>query len=196
MSRRAGPRPRPRVVMTPPTMPISAGKTSAAVATMAFRMTVSNSAMGHSFVTGVHRRSAMAARRGPATGFAWSISYSSSARLSGCPSAPDGALARERAQPLDSAVMADSPGDLLPGPRVLLGPGPTMADPRVLRAMTTPLLGQFDPEFTAVMNEVVELLRAVFQTDNERAFPVPGTGRAGLEAAMVSLLEPGDRVVV
>ncbi len=92
--------------------------------------------------------------------------------------------------------MADVPGDLLPGPRILLGPGPTMADPRVLRAMATPLLGQFDPEFTALMNEVMELLRAVFQTDNERAFPVPGTGRAGLEAAMVSLLEPGDRVVV
>jgi len=92
--------------------------------------------------------------------------------------------------------MADSPDDLLPGPRILLGPGPTMADPRVLRAMATPLLGQFDPEFTAVMNEVMDLLRVVFQTRNERAFPVPGTGRAGLEAAMVSLLEPGDRVVV
>src|SRR6266545_5681165 len=113
-----------------------------------------------------------------------------------CLGAPDGALARERAQPLDLAVMADSPGDLLPGPRVLLGPGPTMADPRVLRAMATPLLGQFDPEFTEVMNEVMELSRVVFQTRNERAFPVPGTGRAGLEAAMVSLLEPGDRVVV
>src|SRR5881409_971568 len=87
-------------------------------------------------------------------------------------------------------------GELNPNPRILLGPGPTMADPRVLRAMSTPLLGQFDPEFTAVMNEVMELLRAVFQTDNERAFPVPGTGRAGLEAAMVSLLEPGDCVVV
>ena len=92
--------------------------------------------------------------------------------------------------------MADSPDDLLPGPRILLGPGPTMADPRVLRAMATPLLGQFDPEFTAVMNEVMDLLRVVFQTRNERAFPVPGTGRAGLEAAMVSLLEPGDRVVI
>jgi len=77
-----------------------------------------------------------------------------------------------------------------------MGPGPTMADPRVLRAMSAPLLGQFDPEFTAVMNEVMELLRQVFQTRNERAFPVPGTGRAGLEAAMVSLLEPGDRVVI
>jgi (S)-ureidoglycine-glyoxylate aminotransferase len=80
--------------------------------------------------------------------------------------------------------------------RILLGPGPTMADPRVLRAMATPLLGQFDPEFTAIMNDVVDLLRFVFQTENARALPVPGTGRAGLEAALVSLVEPGERVVV
>jgi len=87
-------------------------------------------------------------------------------------------------------------GDLLPSPRILLGPGPTMADPRVLRAMATPLLGQFDPEFTAMMGEVMELSRFAFQTSNARTFPVPGTGRAGLEAALVSLIEPGDRVVV
>jgi (S)-ureidoglycine-glyoxylate aminotransferase len=87
-------------------------------------------------------------------------------------------------------------GDLVPGPRILLGPGPTMADPRVLRAMATPLLGQFDPEFTAVMNEVTTLCRLVFQTANARAYPVSGTGRAGLEAAIVSTVEPGDRVVV
>ncbi|HXG05688.1 MAG TPA: alanine--glyoxylate aminotransferase family protein [Candidatus Binatia bacterium] len=89
-----------------------------------------------------------------------------------------------------------SVGDLLPGPRILLGPGPSMADPRVLRAMATPLLGQFDPEFTAIMNEVMALLRLAFETTNARTFPVPGTGRAGLEAAIVSLVEPGDRVVV
>jgi (S)-ureidoglycine---glyoxylate transaminase len=86
--------------------------------------------------------------------------------------------------------------DLLPGPRILLGPGPTMADPRVLRAMAAPLLGQFDPEFTAIMNEVMALSRFAFQTDNAFAFPVSGTGRAGLEAAITSLVEPGDRVVV
>src|SRR5262245_41949634 len=80
--------------------------------------------------------------------------------------------------------------------RILLGPGPTMADPRVLQAMATPLLGQFDPEFTAIMNDVMELSRFAFQTANVRTFPVPGTGRAGLEAALVSLLEPGDRIVV
>jgi (S)-ureidoglycine-glyoxylate aminotransferase len=62
--------------------------------------------------------------------------------------------------------------------------------------MATPLLGQFDPEFGAIMNEVMTLTRQVFQTTAERAFPVPGTGRAGLEAALVSLLEPGDRVVI
>src|SRR5215468_11810623 len=86
--------------------------------------------------------------------------------------------------------------DPLAAPRILLGPGPTMADPRVLRAMATPLLGQFDPEFTAIMNEVMALSRLVFQTENTLTFPVSGTGRAGLEAALTSLIEPGDRVVV
>lgn len=80
--------------------------------------------------------------------------------------------------------------------RILLGPGPTMADPRVLRAMSTPLLGQFDPEFTQIMNEVMDLQRFVFRTANARCYPVSGTGRAGLEAAIVSVVEPGDRVVV
>jgi aspartate aminotransferase-like enzyme len=87
-------------------------------------------------------------------------------------------------------------GDLLPHPRILLGPGPSMADPRVLRAMATPLLGQFDPEFSAIMNDVMALCRFAFQTANAKTFPVSGTGRAGLEAAMASLIEPGDRVVV
>lgn len=71
-----------------------------------------------------------------------------------------------------------------------------MADPRVLRAMATPLLGQFDPEFTAIMDEVMVRSRMLFQTAGARTFPVSGTGRAGLEAAMVSLIEPGDRVVI
>jgi (S)-ureidoglycine-glyoxylate aminotransferase len=62
--------------------------------------------------------------------------------------------------------------------------------------MGTPLLGQFDPEFTIIMREVTELCRFAFQTDNTATFPVSGTGRAGLEAAMASLIEPGDRVVV
>jgi (S)-ureidoglycine---glyoxylate transaminase len=86
--------------------------------------------------------------------------------------------------------------ELLPSPRILMGPGPSMADPRVLRAMATPLLGQFDPEFTGLMQEVMDLSRLVFQTQNPFTFPVSGTGRAGLEAAIASFTEPGDRVVV
>src|SRR5262247_3598092 len=93
-------------------------------------------------------------------------------------------------------MSAERLGDLLPGPRILMGPGPTMADPRVLRAMATPLLGQFDPDFTRIMNELMGLCRFAFQTDNAASFPVSGTGRAALEAAIVSLVEPGDRVVV
>ena len=70
----------------------------------------------------------------------------------------------------------------------MLGPGPAMADPRVLRALSTPLVGQFDPEFTEIMNEVMDLTRLVFRTANAQAFPVSGTGRAGLEAALASLI--------
>jgi hypothetical protein len=80
---------------------------------------------------------------------------------------------------------AEVPELLLP-PRILLGPGPSMADPRVLRAMSTPLLGQFDPDFTTIMREVMALSRVVFQTQNPCTFPVSGTGRAGLEAAIAS----------
>jgi len=86
--------------------------------------------------------------------------------------------------------------DLNPPTRLLLGSGPSNPDPRVLRALSTPLIGQFDPAFTAIMDEVMELSRLVFQTRNQRAFPVSGSSRSGLEAAMASLIEPGDRVIV
>jgi (S)-ureidoglycine-glyoxylate aminotransferase len=81
-------------------------------------------------------------------------------------------------------------------PRLLMGSGPTNPDPRVLRAMATGLVGQFDPAFTALMGDTQELLRQVFRTRNRSTFPVPGTSRAGMEAAVVSLVEPGERVLV
>jgi (S)-ureidoglycine-glyoxylate aminotransferase len=87
-------------------------------------------------------------------------------------------------------------GDLNPSPRLLMGPGPINADPRVLRAMAMPLLGQFDPEFTAYMNETMVLLRQLFQTGNRWSFLVDGSARAGIEAILVSVIEPGDRVLV
>ncbi|MCO7240735.1 alanine--glyoxylate aminotransferase family protein [Aeromicrobium sp. CnD17-E] len=83
-----------------------------------------------------------------------------------------------------------------PPPRLLMGPGPITADPRVLRAMSAQLVGQYDPAMTAYMVEVMGLYREVFATANEQTFLVDGTSRAGIEAALVSLLEPGDRVLV
>lgn len=86
--------------------------------------------------------------------------------------------------------------DLNPPPRILMGPGPVDADPRVLRAMAMPLLGQFDPAFTAYMNETMELYRRVYQTRNRWTFLIDGTARAGIETLLVSLIAPGDAVLV
>ena len=83
-----------------------------------------------------------------------------------------------------------------PPPRLLMGPGPINADPRVLRAMSAPLLGQFDPVFREYMRQVAELYRGVFQTANRWTLLVDGTARAAIEAALVSLIEPGERVLV
>jgi len=86
--------------------------------------------------------------------------------------------------------------ELNPAPRLLMGPGPINADPRVLRAMSAPLLGQFDPQFREYMKQVSALYRGVFQTQNRWTLLVDGTARSGIEAALVSLIEPGDRVLV
>ena len=85
--------------------------------------------------------------------------------------------------------------DLNPLPRLLMGPGPINADPRVLRAMSAQLLGQFDPQFRGYMKQTMALYRQVFETANEQTFILDGTARAGIETAMVSMIEPGDRVL-
>lgn len=86
--------------------------------------------------------------------------------------------------------------ELKPSLRLLLGPGPSMVHPRVLRAMSTPLLGHLDPEFLVIMNEVQGMLRSVFQTENPFTIAISGTGSAGMEAALVNAIEPGDKVIV
>jgi len=88
------------------------------------------------------------------------------------------------------------PGEFAPPVRLLLGPGPSEVHPRVLRAMSAPLVGHLDPVFIAMMEEVKALLRFVFATENTLTFPVSGTGSAGMEACIVNLVEPGDEVVV
>lgn len=85
---------------------------------------------------------------------------------------------------------------LNPPPRLLMGPGPINCYPRVLSAMSTQLIGQYDPVMTGYMNEVMELYRRVFKTDNKATFLVDGTSRAGIEAVLVSCIEPGDKVLV
>jgi (S)-ureidoglycine-glyoxylate aminotransferase len=87
-------------------------------------------------------------------------------------------------------------GEIDPPQRLLMGPGPVNAHPRVLRAMSADMLGQFDPEMTGYMEQVMALYRPVFGTANRWTLLVDGTARAGIEAALVSLVQPGDRMLV
>lgn len=87
-------------------------------------------------------------------------------------------------------------GEIDPPQRLLMGPGPVNAHPRVLRAMSADLLGQFDPEMTGYMNQVMALYRPIFGTDNRWTMLIDGTARAGIEAALVSMTMPGDTVLV
>jgi (S)-ureidoglycine---glyoxylate transaminase len=87
-------------------------------------------------------------------------------------------------------------GEIDPPQRLLMGPGPVNAHPRVLRAMSADLLGQFDPEMTAYMNQVMALYRPIFGTQNQWTFLIDGTARAAIEAALVSMVAPGDKVLV
>ena len=101
---------------------------------------------------------------------------------------------------LPPSVSLDNPDDMFeeinPLPRLLMGPGPINADPRVLRAMGSQLLGQFDPQFRKYMKETMALYRRVFETNNAWTFVIDGTARSAIETAMVSLVEPGERVLV
>ena len=83
-----------------------------------------------------------------------------------------------------------------PPRRVLMGPGPSDVHQRVLEAMARPTIGHLDPEFVRMMDELKELLRYAFQTENPVTFPVSGPGSVGMETCFVNLVEPGDKVVV
>jgi alanine-glyoxylate transaminase/serine-glyoxylate transaminase/serine-pyruvate transaminase len=83
-----------------------------------------------------------------------------------------------------------------PKSKLLLGPGPSNADPRVLRALSEPTLGHLDPDFVAIMDETTELLRYVFGTNNQLTIPISGTGSAGQETAIVNSVEHGDKAII
>ncbi|MBP8001651.1 MAG: alanine--glyoxylate aminotransferase family protein [Chloroflexi bacterium] len=80
--------------------------------------------------------------------------------------------------------------------RLLLGPGPSNTPPRILQALSLPTIGHLDPRFIYLMNEIQELLRYAWQTENKLTVPVSGTGSAGMEAALANVIEPGDVVVI
>src|SRR5437667_9366240 len=94
------------------------------------------------------------------------------------------------------AITAPSVPQLSPPPRILMGPGPSDVHPRVLAAMSTPLVGHLDPEFIKIMNETQQMLRYVFQTQNKLTLPVSGTGSAGMETCVDNLIEPGDIMLI
>lgn len=83
-----------------------------------------------------------------------------------------------------------------PVPRTLMGPGPADVHPRVLAALARPTVGHLDPQFVGMMEEMKELLRYAFRTDNQLTMPVSAPGSAGMETCFVNLVEPGDKVVV
>ncbi len=87
-------------------------------------------------------------------------------------------------------------GELNPHLRLLLGPGPSPVHPRVLKAMSTNVVGHLDPDFLSVMDDCQVMLRGLFGTENRVTFPVSGTGSAGMEAAVCNVIEPGDKAII
>jgi alanine-glyoxylate transaminase/serine-glyoxylate transaminase/serine-pyruvate transaminase len=83
-----------------------------------------------------------------------------------------------------------------PPARLLLGPGPSNVEERVLRAMSAPVVGYFDPCLPEMTGEIRRLLNLAFGTQNRATFPISGTGSAGMEAALINVLEPDDRVLI
>src|ERR1700681_4372102 len=92
--------------------------------------------------------------------------------------------------------MTEQIGELLAPSRLMMTPGPCSIDPRVYRALSTPLVGHMDPWFTEMIGEVQVLLRKAFQTENRVTFPISASGSGGIEAAVVNPLEPGDEAIV
>jgi alanine-glyoxylate transaminase/serine-glyoxylate transaminase/serine-pyruvate transaminase len=92
--------------------------------------------------------------------------------------------------------MSNYLNEFKPPQRILMGAGPSSVHPRVLQAMTTPILGHMDPEFARIMDDVMAMLRMVFKTSNSLTLPLSATGSAGMEAAFCNVVEPGDTVVI
>ena len=86
--------------------------------------------------------------------------------------------------------------ELQPPQKVLLGPGPSSVHPRVLQALALPVMGHLDPAFFQVMDDVCEMLRRVFHTNNVMTVPISSTGTGAMETACANIIEPGDTVLI
>ncbi|HEY1483813.1 MAG TPA: aminotransferase class V-fold PLP-dependent enzyme, partial [Candidatus Acidoferrum sp.] len=86
-------------------------------------------------------------------------------------------------------------GELNPPMRLMMTPGPCSIDPRVYRALASPIVGHLDPWFRGCMEETQVLLRQVFQTENRVTFPLSASGSGGIEASVLNSLEPGDEAI-
>jgi alanine-glyoxylate transaminase / serine-glyoxylate transaminase / serine-pyruvate transaminase len=92
--------------------------------------------------------------------------------------------------------MTEHIGELNPPARLMLTPGPSSVDPRVYRALATPLVGHMDPWFKGCMDETQILLRQIFQTENRITMPLSASGSGGIEASVVNVLEEGDEAII
>jgi alanine-glyoxylate transaminase/serine-glyoxylate transaminase/serine-pyruvate transaminase len=92
--------------------------------------------------------------------------------------------------------MTQQVGELNPPYRLMLTPGPSSVDPRVYRALATPLVGHLDPWFKVCMDETQVLLRQIFQTENRLTMPLSASGSGGIEASVLNALEDGDEAIV
>ena len=92
--------------------------------------------------------------------------------------------------------MTQQIGELNPPYRLMLTPGPSSVDPRVYRALATPLVGHLDPWFKTCMDETQILLRQIFQTENRLTMPLSASGSGGIEASVLNALEEGDEAIV
>lgn len=95
-------------------------------------------------------------------------------------------------------TLSPLPQSLMPAvpPRILLGPGPSNVSPRVLQAMMQPMIGYMDPDFMLIMDETRDLISRVYGGEDANTLAISGTGSAGMEAGLSSLLEPGDAVIM
>ena len=92
--------------------------------------------------------------------------------------------------------MAQPIGELNPPVRLMLTPGPSSMDPRIYRALATPLVGHVDPWFRGCMEDTQVLMRQIFQTENRITMPLSASGSGGIEASVVNVLEEGDEAIV